>query len=128
MSPVDLKRPTALRAGDLLTGDLATVPTTASVSSARRLMQHLDVRHLPVLGDEGLVGMLYEPTLGDADGSVLDRVDRDVPRAHLKDGLGDLGELLASSSCAAVVVVDEGQHLLGVITDRDLDEAVSRSV
>lgn len=115
---------TPLRARDLLTGDLATVPDTASLATARALMRNLDVRHLPVLGATGLVGLLHEPDLADAEGTVLERVVRDVPRAQLRDGTERLTELLGQSTCAAVVVLDETGRLVGVVTERDLTAAV----
>ena len=127
MSTSDRRRPAALRARDVLTGDLATVPDTASMSEARSLMRHLQVHHLPVLGPAGLVGLLHEPALGDVDGPVLDHVIRDVPQALLKDGSAHLEALLATSACGAVVVVDEARHLVGVITTDDLSGAVARS-
>ena len=127
MSTVDLERPAVLRARDLLTGDLGTVPDTASVSDARAMMRHLEVRHVPVLGASGLVGMLHEAALPDSDGPVLDHVVRDVPRVRPNDGLVHLAALLTSSACGAVAVVDEAQHLLGVITHQDLDDALLRS-
>ena len=127
MSPVELERLASLRARDLLTGDLATVRDSATASQARAMMRHLEVRHLPVLGAAGLVGMLHEAALKDQEGSVLDHVVRDVPRVRPNEDLAGLEALLATSSCGAVVVVDEAQHLLGVITQTDLDEAAQRA-
>ncbi|MCU1693415.1 MAG: hypothetical protein JWM64_2506 [Frankiales bacterium] len=115
-----------LRARDLLSRDLATVPDTATVDSARALMRHLDVRHLPVLGASGLAGLLHEPDLRTADGSaqVAGWVRGGVPEAQLQDGVGRLAALLESSTCGAVVVVDDERRLLGVLTEVDLRRAV----
>ena len=82
MSPVDLERLAALRASDLLTGDLATVPDTATASRASAMMRRLGVRHLPVLGASGLIGVLHAAALEHGEGSVLDHVVRDVGGGH----------------------------------------------
>ena len=127
MSPVDLERLGSLRARDLLTGDLATVPGRATASHARAMMRHLEVRHLPVLGASGLVGVMHEAALEDEEGSVLDRGVRDVPRVRPNEDLAGLEALLGTSAFGAVLVVDEAQHVFGVSTQTDLDEAAQRA-
>lgn len=126
MTTNDREVPAGLRASDLLTGDLGTLPDTASVSDAKAMMRHLAVRHVPVLGAGGLVGMLHEPALADAHGSVLDHVIRDVPHVHLNEDIGRVAALLGSSACGAVVVLDEAEHLVGVVTAVDLDQSLRR--
>jgi CBS domain-containing membrane protein len=127
MSTLGLRRPASLRARDLLVRDLATIPDTASLASAWSLMRHLDVRHLPVLGPGGLVGLLHGPfpASGAEDGCLLDHLTRDVPEAHLSDDLEQVAALLGDSPCDAVVVLDDARHLLGVITSVDLAAAVA---
>ena len=127
MTTNDCGVPPGPRAGDLLTGDLGTLPDTASVSDAKALMRHLAVRHVPVLGAGGLIGMLYEPALADAHGSVLEHVIRDVPRVRLNEDIGRIAALLASSACGAVVVLGDAEHLVGVVTAEDLCHSTQRS-
>ncbi|MCW2779251.1 MAG: hypothetical protein JWN17_2976 [Frankiales bacterium] len=116
-----------LHARDLLVRDLATVAATTTVAGALSLMRHLDVRHVPVLDATGLVGLLHEPDLLalDPDAPVGPSVHRQVPRARLQDTLEQVAALVAGSPCGAVVVLDDEEHLLGLLTDVDLRRVVS---
>ncbi len=113
----------APRVRDLISRDLATVADTASYADALSLMHHLGVRHLPVLGPAGLVGVLHEPSpvavLGN--GKLLERIVRDVPEVHLSDDLAHVQSLLGASPCGAVVVMEAGR-LVGILTSTDLME------
>lgn len=121
-----------LRAADVMTRDLATLSETATVSQARGLMRRLGVRHLPVIGPAGFLGLLHASALrpqraGGPEGTDLavDRAARDVPRVRPDTDLALLEALIAGSGCAAVVVTDEGGRLVGIVTDLDLAATVA---
>jgi len=81
--------PAHLTAGEVMSGDLLTIGPDATLLEAARMMQDGQVRHLPVL-DEGLIaGML---SMRDLFGALVD----------------------ASSQEADVVVVRSGTHVLVV--------------
>ena len=49
---------THLQVGEVMSGDLVTTPPDATIVSAARLMTVADVRHLPVLQDGLIAGLL----------------------------------------------------------------------
>lgn len=51
---------------------------------------------------------------------VRELMERDVACARPRDNAGVLAETLWTKDCAFVPIVDEGRHVLGVVTDRDM--------
>ncbi|MCW2606358.1 MAG: hypothetical protein JWO60_1051 [Frankiales bacterium] len=119
-----------LRARDLVSRDLATLSAPATVAEAVALMRHLGVRHLPLFGEHGLLGLVHLDALQAAagDGTGADRPvqAQEVPSVRLDDDLLHVAAEVARSACAAVVVLDGQERLLGVITDVDLPARVVR--
>lgn len=54
--------PAATRVGDVLTSNVVTTTMDATVADCRALMTARRIRHLPVLGEDGIVGVV---TTGD---------------------------------------------------------------
>lgn len=112
------------RARDLLTRDLATLSDTATLQEAGSLMRHLGVRHLPVFGETGLLGLVHLDDVTaaafDASGPDLRGLAEAVPAVRLDDGEQQVLDALSGSRSGAVVVLDREDRLLGVITDADL--------
>jgi CBS domain-containing protein len=63
--------------GEVMAGDLVTIPPDASIGTAARLMADADVRHLPILDGQLIAGVVsirdLVPVMADAveDGDVV---------------------------------------------------------
>lgn len=93
-----------LRARDVMTREVVTVDGGSSVGSALTLMRHFGVRHLPVTEHGRFLGLV--------DDRLVTRVSR----------------LLRASRSDAVVVVDDQDRLLGLITLVDVVGAVAHAL
>jgi len=76
-----------LRVGEVMAGDLVTVPPDASIAAAARTMAEADVRHLPVLDGQLIAGLV----------SIRDLVP------VLADGVGDSEVLVVPSGTRIIV-------------------------
>lgn len=125
-----------LRASDLMTSDVATVVTTTTVGQAMTLMRTLGIRHLPVLGDGRFVGIVDDRlvtfallTAGGFDEALEQPVSTAmthyVPQVSPGEPLQRVANLLRTSRCDAIVVIDAQEHLLGIITMVDVVTAVA---
>ena len=121
-----------LRAIDVMTERPATVSINATVSTAARLLEDLQIRHLPVIDDAGeLVGILSDRdlrgTLGPSDegappttATVVNIMSSDVIRALPDDELADIAELMVDNRIGAVPIVDERGMLIGIVSYVDV--------
>lgn len=120
-----------VRARTLLTRDLATLADTATLAEAEALMRHLEVRHLPVLGPEGLLGLVHLDDVSsagpDASSRTVLAATRPVPVLYPDDDLARVVAVVADSASGAAVVLDRSGRLLGLVTDSDLPPARSGS-
>jgi acetoin utilization protein AcuB len=120
------------RAIDVMTERPVTVPTHATVTTAARILEDLEIRHLPVVDDEGdLVGMISDRdmrgALGASDGGVPapstrvgDLMNSDVIDALPDDELVDIAELMVDNRIGAVPIVDERGALVGIVSYVDV--------
>ena len=130
----------SLQAGDVMTRDLATVDPASTVGQALTVMRHLGVRHLPVTDLTGcFVGLVDDRLVtrallsgADRDRALDQPVDevmtRYVPQVGPQTPVTRVSRLLRTSRCDAVVVVDERDHLLGLITLVDVVGAVAHAL
>jgi CBS domain-containing protein len=127
----------ALDAGEVMTSDPATVTDTTTVGEAMRLMRSAGVRHLPVLTEGRLAGvvddrlvavaLLTDPGFGAAlERPVTTVMAHDVAQIAAATDLRRVAELLGTSSCDALVVVDVSEHPIGIVTMVDVVGAVAR--
>jgi CBS domain-containing protein len=122
-------------ARDLMTPNPATVTPEATVAEAWDLMRELDIRHVPVVKDGNLVGMLSDRDLVYLDvGRVLAAEGVDAVRRELgtpvvkvmtsdvifvesEAELGDVVELLIENKIGAVPVVrPETREVVGIVS------------
>lgn len=122
-------------ARDLMTPNPATVTPEATVAEAWDLMRELDIRHVPVVQDGNLVGMLSDRDLVYLDvGRVLAAEGVDAVRRELgtpvvkvmtsdvifvesEAELGDVVELLIENKIGAVPVVrPETREVVGIVS------------
>ena len=125
-----------LTAGDVMSADVATIVSTEAVSKAMTMMRGLGVRHLPVLGENRFVGLVDDRLVafallaGGGFGAALEQpvsavMTTYVPQVGPGDSLQRVAHLLRTSRSDAVVVVDSGEQLLGIITTVDVVSAVA---
>lgn len=131
--------PLSLRtAGEVMTPHVVAVAGSATLGQAMALLRHWAVRHLPVTEEDRFVGMvddrLVASALLTADGwetavdlPVSAVMMRYVPQVGPEAPMPRVATLLRSSRCDAVVVVDERDRLLGLITMVDVVTAVAHS-
>ena len=123
---------------DIMTRHPKTLPSNASLADARRLMTEFEIRHIPVLGDGRVVGLVTLRDVLAASSSVLDetedqRVEHDshIPLSEVMTatldlvapgaGLRDTALLMRNHRHGCLPVI-EGEQLVGIITDTDFVE------
>ncbi|HBH03071.1 MAG TPA: CBS domain-containing protein, partial [Candidatus Rokubacteria bacterium] len=124
-----------MRAQDVMTRNPKTVGPTTPVWTALALMRHEDIRHLPVTDDEGtLRGIVSNRDFR----RLLEFLDPDgrIPRvreltvadimtavpglvtARPETPLVDIARLMVRRKVGAMPIVDERQHVLGILTQK----------
>lgn len=125
----------ALRARDVMTRDVLTLGPDATVEQALAAMNELGVRHLPVVLDGRLAGLVDDRLVALAhlaDGApdrraVVALMTHYVPQVTLETLLPRVARLLGDGGCDAVVVMEDGV-LVGLVTATDVVDAVARAV
>lgn len=132
-----------LTAHDLMTEDPTTISINATLRKAIWLLQTLDVRHLPVVDDEGtLVGMLsdrdvrglaFPETIGTEyiatiqtalDAPVSSVMSSDVLSVDLEADAAEIVDLMLDQKIGAVPVVDGDGTLTGIVSYVDILRAI----
>ncbi|MDQ4106285.1 MAG: CBS and ACT domain-containing protein [Actinomycetota bacterium] len=122
---------------DLMTRELATLAPEASVGDALRLCRERRIRHVPIVEDEKLVGIVSDRDLREAspapddpnreevirDLRVGDIMSREVVTAHPQDPTGYAAKEMYERRLDALPVVDE-EDLLGIVTSTDVMRAL----
>jgi acetoin utilization protein AcuB len=104
-----------------------TIAHDASLSQATTVMRDRQVRHLPVLEDGKLVGVISERDIFRLERlrflhkhfTVEDAMTRDVYTATLDEPVDTVVETMAASKLGSVVVIDRGFGIQGVFTTVD---------
>lgn len=123
---------------DWMTTDPVVVGPDVEVREARQLMRSRGIRHLPVVADDVLIGIVSDRDVRIDDQSLrrlqaLEQVGELVgegkpveaimsPSVHTispEDSIGDAARLMLSRRISALPVVDEDRKLLGIITTTD---------
>lgn len=121
-------------ASDLMTRDPQTISADASVEEAFQMLEELDVRHIPVVDNDGnLVGMLSDRDLGplrdDYDESnvvrrartrVVERMTSHVVFANTDTDIEEIVDLMLDHRIGAVPVVDGEGHVVGIVSYVDV--------
>lgn len=112
----------------IMTQDLITVSMDDNLSDVRNLFMRYKIHHLPVVEGRKLVGILttydlwkneiapldYEKSL------VKDFMTSAVAKIGPEDKVGTAAELFLLNRFHALPVVDEEDHLLGIVTSFDI--------
>jgi acetoin utilization protein AcuB len=110
-------------ASDVMTKRPATIRETASIGQAADLLQTLEVRHLPVIGDDGrLAGMLSDRDVRtvDPEARVADLMSTDVISVESESEIEEIVELMLEHKVGAVPVVDGDGSLVGIVSYMDV--------
>jgi len=118
-----------------MTHDPITIERGQPINIARRLMETHHIRHLPVVHAGKLVGIVSQRDLLRVD----HLVDLDTSRVPIGEAmtkpvysvrrdasLREVADQLASRHCGSVVVVDDEQRVVGLLTAGDGLRALSR--
>jgi CBS domain-containing protein len=123
---------------DVMTHEVVTVPPDLSVLEAARLMAHRRLKRLPVVdAEQRLLGMIsrvdllrtiaegyplpeQQPHLEHSAWLVADVLRRDVPTVALQASFPEMLDAIVSTRLNRAVVVDDQQHVVGLITDAEL--------
>lgn len=120
------------RAIDVMTERPVTVRVEETVEVAARMLDELEIRHLPVVDSAGaLVGMLSDRdvrgALAASDGGapspsarVGDVMNADVIDAFPDDEIVDVAELMVDNRIGAVPIVDARGALVGIVSYVDV--------
>jgi acetoin utilization protein AcuB len=136
-----------MTAGDLMTANPATVTPRTTIAEAWDLMRELDVRHLPVVNDEALVGMLSDRDLGNLDVTrllseegadalqrrltlpVIQIMSSDVVTVEPDTELGEIITMLLEHKVGALPVVLTGtRQIVGIVSYIDVLRAVADTI
>lgn len=119
------------RAIDVMTERPTTIAPGTTAATAARLLEDLDIRHLPVVEGGELVGMISDRDLRGAlaasDGGpvspsapVVNLMNSNVIRALADDELSDVAELMIDHRIGAVPIVDARGMLVGIVSYIDV--------
>lgn len=132
-----------MTARELMTADPLTVTPEASIAEVWDLMREADVRHIPVVQADGLVGMVSDRDLGRVDvarllnvegaSALRDELATPIVRVMTSQviavgpeaDIGEVIELLIEHKIGAVPVVrEETREVLGIISYVDVLRAL----
>jgi CBS domain-containing protein len=130
---------TPLKARQLMSTTVVTMPSDALLREAYRTMRSCGIRHLPVVDDERLVGMLSwgDVLLAAADvpghglavpdlRTVADVMSRNVITCFPTTEIADVAATLVACKFDALPVVGSDGRLVGIVTTTDLLDVLCR--
>jgi acetoin utilization protein AcuB len=136
-----------MTARELMTGSPATVTAQTTIAEAWDLMRELDVRHLPVVDGEALIGMVSDRDLGDLDAArllteegadalrrrltlpVIQIMSTDVIAAEPDTEMSELIAMLVEHKVGALPVILPGtRQLVGIVSYIDVLRAVGEAL
>lgn len=128
-----------MRAEEIMTRDVKTIPMSATVADAVDALQSAHVRHLPVVDDLGvLVGMISDRDLGPLMKTfIIDEAVQRMPYPPDQQGLSELMsadpfaveedadvaeviDTMIDERVGAIPVVDGGRRVVGIISYIDV--------
>jgi CBS domain-containing protein len=137
------------RVGDLMVKEVVATSPNTTARDAWRIMEKNRVRHLPVVVNDRLVGMLgqrelylylttyaiyggaSEPGHKEADDLVRIRIEtimaRDPYTIGPQNTLQEAARLMSHHSLSALPVVDEERKLVGILTTQDILTHLSKA-
>lgn len=129
--------PARLHARDLMTTELVTLTEDETLADAQRCMARGRIRHLPVVRDGNLVGLITHRDLLAASFSIFAEVDRGEQRRIFSTvrvvelmhrdvitvppdlAVAEAARILLENKYGCLPVVDADGTLLGIVTEAD---------
>ncbi|QQR88607.1 MAG: CBS domain-containing protein [Myxococcales bacterium] len=136
-----------LKVADIMTTTVHVLYEEDNLEKIRKHMDKYSMRHLPVVDDEKVVGMIshrdvlrmavsaLEPS------SVANSLDhrisetfvgavmtRDIKTVHKNSSVRDAAKLLVSGHFGCLPVLDDSEKLVGVVTESDILKAVAHKL
>jgi CBS domain-containing protein len=111
-----------------MTRDVVVVPPEINLAAARRIMQRRHIRHLPVVKQGKLVGILSDRDLLQYEGAVMDGSTTPVGAAMtpspmtcpISTTVSRVAQMMLEHKIDSVPVVDTAGLLVGLVTSSDL--------
>ncbi len=97
-----------------------TVQARQRASEAAELMREHRIRHLPVLDDGQLVGMMSHHEIGDGGELIADVMHRDAIVVASDTPVENAAALMLEHKIGSLVVLDQDGRLVGIVTESDL--------
>jgi tRNA nucleotidyltransferase (CCA-adding enzyme) len=118
-----------LLAKDIMTSLVTTVKVGMNISDVKKVIDKTGLTGLPVVDEENhAIGMVTKKDLDRAIKSGIDDLSlvMSIPVITVKgdDQVHKIGELMAIHDVGRIVVVDDDQKVIGIITRRDLVRAI----
>lgn len=108
-------------AADIMTKGLVTIRWNQSLAEASELLKRHQIRHLPVMGEEGLlVGIISESDLGEPEATVSDCMNWPALTVDEEDSLRAVTLGMLQEKVSALLVTRNGNEVVGILTTDDL--------
>ena len=129
--------PAQMRVRDIMSTDVVTLTEDETLADAKRCMDRGRIRHLPVLRDRKLVGLVTHRDLLAASFSIFAEVEpaeqrrifvrvpvveamhRDVITVGPDESVASAARTLLDNKWGCLPVVDDRGNLLGIVTEAD---------
>jgi len=129
--------PSEMSVADLMTSDVVTLTEDETLAHAQRCMARGRIRHLPVVREDRLVGLITHRDLLAASFSIFAEVEtneqrrvfdtvrvveamhRDVVTVSADLAVSNAARILLENKYGCLPVVDDTQRLLGIVTEAD---------
>jgi acetoin utilization protein AcuB len=118
--------------GDVMSDGVRTIDADESLEAASLLMRRYRIRHLVVLDDGELAGVLSNTDLANldrsalADGTVREHMSDMVVRTTAAATLGDAANLMRGRTVGCLPVMDDEGRCVGIVTVSDLLDVLGR--
>lgn len=114
---------------EVMTAAPQTIGSDQRLDIALAMMRGLEIRHLPVLEEGRLVGMISDGDVPETtdhalNGRVSERMSPGPYTVTCDTSLDEVAQTFARLKCDVVVVIDPERHVLGVFTTVDLARAL----
>ena len=117
---------TELRVEEFTSPYVVSITPQETLDTALNLMQENGIRHLPVIRDGDVLGMISERDVLTHMGKVWDKIlhvedimNSDILSVNSNDNLGDVAFALSSQKKGSAVVLDDEGNVYGIFTTTD---------
>lgn len=117
---------TELKVEEFTSPYVISISSEDTLDTALNLMQENGIRHLPVIKDGDVLGMVSERDVLTHMGKVWDKImhvedimNSDILSVNANDNLGDVAFALSSQKKGSAVVLDDEGKVYGIFTTTD---------